>query len=140
MFEWRTSLNFIQLCRQDIPYNNTIRIFPLLREKKISVWKVLTYWLFLGSPVTLFVVCFDLDESRQGFIGHARVYRLKHFTSGLLTQHHFCVSDLITEKSSGLLSGSNLRVRAIRLSVNTPKTRSRRHYRSIGRDTKRMNQ
>lgn len=83
---------------------------------------------------------FDLDESRQGFIGHARVYRLKHFTSGLLTQHHFCVSDLITEKSSGLLSGSNLRVRAIRQSVNTPKTRSRRHYRSIGRDTKRMNQ
>lgn len=44
------------------------------------------------------------------------------------------------EKSSGLLSGSNLRVRAIRLSVNTPKTRSTRHYRSIGRDTKRMNQ
>lgn len=121
-------------------YNNMIETFPLFKEKKLSVWKVLTCLHFLRSPVALFVVCFDLDESRQGIIGHARVYRLKHFTSGLLTQHHFCVSDLITEKSSGLLSGSNLRVPAIRLSVNTPKTRSKRRYKSIDRGTKRMNQ
>lgn len=86
MFEWRTSLNFIELCRQDVLYNNMIRIFSLFREKTFCM-KVLTYWHFLRSPVTLFVVCFDLDESRQGFIGHARVYRLKHFTSGLLTHH-----------------------------------------------------
>lgn len=121
-------------------FENLVKIFLFLLDGRIFPWQIWSNWFLFLDNQTFSLIFSDDDESRWDCIECVRVTVGKHYTQGLLTQHHFCVSDLIMEKSFGLLSGSNLRVRAIRLSVNTPKTRSTRLCRSIVKGTKRTSQ